>query len=323
MRALVVATAVVLATLAAPARADDTFEAKAAAAQRVHRLENVVWALTAPCDKGDDTERRQCRIVRDARVAELQATPLLVDADADAFDAGAWSAAKKSSPLVLSGCIRCAGVDVDGKTYYLTAAGTNPRFEGGKLRTDALYDNARPVTDDASAKAWAATLANAHVQLVVKLAPRSKWTADGKTGFAFDVLAYRVVAPCDGSIVIAKPASGAGEADKTKCAKPAEPAEPAVKLEKPKLEALTPSTIQQTMQPVLIAAQACYEQYGVTGRAKLRMTVSGEGAIVKYEQQGDFVGTPTGDCIDRAVKPVTFPRTQKQKNSFSYPIPLP
>jgi hypothetical protein len=321
MRALLV-TALVLAS--APAHADDTFEAKAGGAQRVHRLENVVWALTAPCDKGDDTDRRQCRIVRDARVAELQKTALLVDADADAFDAGAWSAAKKSSPLVLSGCIRCAGVDVDGKTYYLTAAGTNPRFEGGKLKTDALYDNARAFGDEASAKTWSATLANAHVELVVKLGAKSKWTADGKTGFAFDVLAYRVVAPCDGSVVIAKPASGPGETDKKQCVKPAAPAEtPAAPAEKPKLEALTPSTIQSAMQPVVTSAQACYEHFGVTGRAKLRFTVLGDGSVAKYEQQGDFVGTPTGECIDQAVKAVAFPRTQKAKNSFSYPIPLP
>jgi len=318
MRALLLLTIV---AVAPAARADDTFEAKAQGAQRVHRLENVVWALTATCDKGEDTERRQCRIVRDARVAELATTPLLVEADADAFDVGAWNAAKKSVPLQLTGCIRCAGVDVDGKTWFLTASGANPRFEAGKLKTDFIYDNARPATDGAAATAWAKSLANARVQLVVKVPAKPRWTADGKTGFALDVLAFRVVAPCDGSVVLAKPASGAIEADKKQCVAVAP--EPAAAPEPPKLDALSPGLIEETMHPVMLAARMCYERFGVTGKARLRLTVTGDGAVAKYEQQGEFVGTPTGECIDKAAKAIAFPRAKKPKTAFTYPIALP
>ena len=104
------------------AHADDTFEAKAANAQRIRHLENVVWALTAPCDAGDDTQQRQCRTRATRAQAELIGTTLLVDADIDAFDVGAWSAQKKSVPVTLSSCIRCGGVDLDGKTWFIVGA---------------------------------------------------------------------------------------------------------------------------------------------------------------------------------------------------------
>ena len=45
MRALVI-----LALLATPAFADDTFEAKADGAQRIKHIDDVVWAFTAACD---------------------------------------------------------------------------------------------------------------------------------------------------------------------------------------------------------------------------------------------------------------------------------
>jgi hypothetical protein len=326
-----VIAAVVLA--AAPvAHADDSFESLAQAARPVHHLENVVWALTAACDRGEDTERRQCRLVRDARLAELTATTLLVDADADAFDADAWSPTRKSVALRLSGCIRCAGVEVDGKLWFVTASGTNPRFEDGKLRTDLFYDNGRRFGDQSAAAAWLKSVDTARVQLVVKVPTQSRWTADGKSGLALEVLAYRVVVPCDGSVAIAKPASGPAVADKKQCAPPAAaaPEAPAAgapdapaAAETPVAEALTSAIIDDAMHPVIAAAQACYAQHAVTGRAVLRLTVVADGSISRYEQQGDFVGTPTGDCIDHAARAVMFPRSKKAKSSFAFPIALP
>src|SRR5258706_14480356 len=111
MRKLVLLIVVTLTTTTASA--DDTFETKAQGAQRIKRIENLVWSLTAPCEAGDDTQRRQCRRVRDVRAAEVSGSTLLVDADADAFDASVWSAAKQSVAITLASCIRCRGVDLD------------------------------------------------------------------------------------------------------------------------------------------------------------------------------------------------------------------
>ncbi len=311
-------TAIAILVLAAGvARADETFEAKAGGAQRVRRIENLVWALTAPCDQGDDTEQRQCRIVRDRRAGELVGQTLLVDADKDAFSVGAFDAQKKSAALALAGCVRCSGVEIDGKTWYVVAGG--PKLDGGGVHGAALGSTARPFADDVAAKAFATKVANARVQLLVKVPAKAKWAEGGKQGVTLDVVGWRVIAPCDGSIVVANPPSQAVEPDKKACgpiasAKPAEDA--------PKLDALSSSAIKDAMKPVVADANRCFNKFGVAGTAKLKLTVTGDGAITKYEQQGDFANTPTGECIDKAIEKAAFPRTKKPQTSFMYPIQL-
>jgi hypothetical protein len=212
--ALLVALLMSISTLA---HADDSFEAKAQGAKRVQHLDSVVWALTATCDAGDDTQQRQCRHVRDARLAELAGATLLVDGEHDAFQVGNWSQAKKSIPMTLSACIRCGGVEVEGKTWYIVALGMPFHFEGGKLKAGTFHDNARTFPDEGSATAWAKAAAHARVQLLAKIPPKPRWTESGKTGIALDVVAYRVYTPCDGAIVTSNPPSGPAEADKNQC----------------------------------------------------------------------------------------------------------
>ena len=140
----------------------------------------------------------------------------------------------------------------------------------------------------------------------------------GKQGLAFDILAFRVVA-CDGSVILSNPQSGPAEAANKSCGttvgtKPSE--------EGPKAETLSMTMIKDSLKPVVLAGQQCYSQFAVAGNAKLKLTVNGDGTVAKYEQQGDFVGTPTGDCIDKAMKNVSFPRTKKPQTSFTFPLQL-
>jgi hypothetical protein len=300
MKAVIAALLLVAAT----AHADDTFEAKAQGAQRVKRIENVVWALTATCAKGDDTENRQCRHVRDTRAAELAGSTLLVDGDADAFDIAAFDAKKKSISLSLSPCIRCAGVDVDGKAWVVNGGATGTK----------LYDNAKQFSDATAAKAWVKAIGNARVQFLVKLPAKP---VDGKT-VKLDIVGYRVISPCDGTVVVANPPSGAAEADKLACrAVAAEPAQGAP------VDQLTPAVVTEAMKPVVDASKACFDKSGVAGKAKLKLTITSDGYISRYEQQGDFVNTPTGSCIDKALEKAKFPASAKPKTTISYPINLP
>ena len=292
---------------ATPAFADDTFEAKASGAQRLGRVESLVWAFTAPCDGGDDTQQRQCRKVRDTRVAELAGATLLVDADKDAFDVGAWNGQKKSVALSLKSCIRCAGVELGGKTYVVAGAGE------GKL-----YDNAKQFPDETAAKAFTKAVANARIQLIVKVPAKPKTVVGGKPAVTLDVLGYRVISPCDGSIVLASPKSGPVEADKKQCAAIA-----AGNASAPEVDVLTSSVISGAMKPVVEAANACFAKFGVSGKAKLKLTIGSDGSVTTYDQQGDFVSTPTGQCIDGAVTKASFPRSKKAKTSISFPIKLP
>jgi len=187
------------------AHADDTFEQRAAQAKRLVHLDEVLWAATASCDKGDDTLQRQCRRVRQATLDAHAGALVLVDGEPEAFEIGAWSAAKKSLPLRLAACVRCKPVDVDGKKLRVAPA-----------KAAALYDAAKQFPDEPAAVAWA-KLAKAHrVELLVKL-PDKRWPAAGGT-LTVDVVGYRVIAACDGSILAASPPSQPVAPDKKACA---------------------------------------------------------------------------------------------------------
>jgi hypothetical protein len=193
----------------------DTFETHAQSAVRIRHVDDLVWALTATCDNGDDVQQRQCRHLRDRKAKALLASTILVEGEASAFDIGKWNAAKKSVPLALTACVRCGGVELDGRTFYIT--GAQPRLEGGKVRAAVLYDNARPFPDEAAATAWTKSLRQVRVELVAKIPDKRKLPLAGKAGLVLEIVAWRVVSPCDGSIVIASPDSGPVAPDKQAC----------------------------------------------------------------------------------------------------------
>lgn len=316
----VLVVAVAVATSAA--RADD-FETRARTALRIAHVEDVVWAMTASCDKGDDVQQRQCKIVRDRRAQVLAASTLLVDGDADALELGAWSSAKKSLPVMLTGCVRCNGVDVDGHTWFVTS--TAPKTDRSKVRAANLYDNARQIADEASANAWKTTAANSRFELIVK-APRKQQIGD-KNAVTFDVVAWRVVNACDGNVVISSIPSGVAPGDKRACAKTSGgggagdvgggtvPADTTP-------DALTPAMVQDGMRPVVAAARACFDRMKVAGRTKLELTITADGTVVKHEMIGDFIGTPTGKCIDEAINKANFAKTKKPTTKIGYPLVL-
>jgi len=202
-----------------PVRADDSFETVAAAAERVRAIDDVVWALVAPCDRGDDTERRSCRQVRDAAATRLAGKTLLVTADAGAFRVSAWDAKKRSVAVTVEGCIRCGGVSIDGASWLVTGDPGAPAIEAGKARPALLLETARTFKDEDAAKAWAAAVASARVELIVKVGPTPVWHQAGKDGVALEAIGYRVTTLCDGLVIAASPPSGSVPPDKKSCAK--------------------------------------------------------------------------------------------------------
>ncbi len=320
MRTHLVAAVALICSMAPRAHAEDTFEARAKDGVRIRRLDDLVWALTAACDKGDDVQQRQCRQIRDRKLKALAGATLVLDGDADAFELGRWNAAKKSVSVTLSACVRCGGVELEGRTWHLMGSGTPPRFEGGKLRAGTLHDNARAFSDEASATAWIKSLKSHGVQLLVKVPDKRRFQVSGKDGLQLDIVGWRVINPCDGSIVIASPASGSVAPDKQACN--ADGGGASSGAGGAGADALTPAMVQDAMKPVVDAANACFERLGVAGKAKLDVTINGDGTVARFDQSGDFEGTPTGECISSAMRKVEFPRTKKPKTKIGYPIVL-
>jgi len=296
----------------------DSFEAKAQGAIRITRTDDLVWALTAACDKGDDVQQRQCRTTRDQKAKQVTGTTLLLDGDGQAFDIGKWNAAKKSIPVLLTACVRCGGVDVDGTPWFVMGAGT-PRWDGGKLRAGTLYDNARGFADERAATTWATAMRNAKFQLVVKVPAeeKRKFAVAGKSGLALDVVAWRVINPCDGAIVISSVPSAPVEPDRKACTQAG-----GIVIPPNGADALTPAMVSEVMKPVSAASRACFVKYKMSGKTKLEITILADGTVEKLEQKGDFDGTPTAKCIDDAMTGVMFPRTKKPKTKIGYPISL-
>ena len=314
---------------ATPARADDTksFESLAKDADALSRADvaGLVWALTATCNDGDELTQRQCKAARDTRAAVVREATFVVEGDGTAFVLGAYKADTKSAPITLRGCIACAE-PVGG--LYIVSSKAAPSFKGATAEAAVVHETARAFKDEASAKRWATRVPQLRVEFVVKIAAASggMWDRDGKKGLALDVLAFRVFDPCDGGIVCASPPSDKGPTDSRTCGESVVEGEPKAdepKADEPALPAqLDAKDIKNAMKTVVEAAKGCFDTYGVAGAGKMVYSVGGDGSILTYEQIGDFVDTPTGKCIDKAAKAVTFPKSKKKKFGFSYPLTL-
>jgi len=193
------ALALVLVLVSASAHADE--------ARRVVHVDELVWAETATCDKGDDIQRRQCKRVRDAWLAAHAGALLLVDGEPEAFEIGAWNITKKSLAIKLAGCIRCKPIEVDGRKLRIRPARPGP-----------LYDDAKAFPDEAAAVAWAKLAKTRRVEVIVKLPDKRVPVSGG--ALALEVAGYRVIAACDGSILVASPPSPAAAPDPKACGTP-------------------------------------------------------------------------------------------------------
>ncbi len=301
--------------------APQTFEQLAQGAAPLANIDSLVWAMTATCTSGDDLAQRQCRLVRDAVVTELTSRPLLVDV-AEAFTVGAWDVNKKSAPMSLRGCLSCDGIEVDGTRWYVTGSldgkyGSGPKIGKDGASGGVLHETARTFRDDAAAVEWQTAVGpRLRTQLLVSVPGSPTWENNGKSGITVKILGYRVYDACDGTITSSLPAASAGPKDKAACA----PTAAATASTEVLPASLTAPVISAAMAPAKTAAMACYDDYGVAGEAQLKLGITGEGSVFSVEQKGDFVGTPTGACVDAAVRKLTFPRTSKAKAWITYPI---
>jgi hypothetical protein len=80
------------------------------------------------------------------------------------------------------------------------------------------------------------------------------------------------------------------------------------------------SDIVKGMMGVMPKTRACYDQYKVPGTANVNIKVDPSGRVDSADVTGKFAGTPTGDCVAKAVKTARFPASDGL--TFPYPIPL-
>ena len=80
------------------------------------------------------------------------------------------------------------------------------------------------------------------------------------------------------------------------------------------------SDIVKGMMGIMPKTKACYDQFKVPGTASVNVKVDSSGHVESANVTGKFGGTPTGECVEKAVKTAKFPPSDGL--AFPYPIPL-
>jgi hypothetical protein len=297
-----------------PASYDD--QAMAAALVGAPELEGLVWAATAACADGDELARRQCRAVRDARLQRGRTGVLRVTGDRGALELGAWDGAGQGLPIIVRGCVACAAaIDVGGAPRHLATVDGPPVIDGGVLRGAVVHRSTRLFSGEAAAERWRVEVGPRLVtELLVRL-PAAGAPRPGSDPVAIDVVGFRVHDPCSGAVIVSSAPADPVRADPGRCGKaPVKPAKTAVP------EQLSTADIREALAPAEAAARACFERYGVAGAARFRISIADTGAVLAVTQEGEFVDTPTGACIEVGVKAARFARTRRARQSVTYPI---
>lgn len=85
-------------------------------------------------------------------------------------------------------------------------------------------------------------------------------------------------------------------------------------------ERLSNSDIRTGMSSVRPRVQACNAQYRVPGTVNLNITIARTGKIQSAVVTQKFAGTPTGSCVEKAVKGASFPKFSGPPMTIDYPF---
>jgi len=76
----------------------------------------------------------------------------------------------------------------------------------------------------------------------------------------------------------------------------------------------------RAMQGVTPRVRECFNQYKVPGTAMVKVTVARGGRVSSASVSGKFGGTPTGTCVESAVRSARFPPVEAYV--FDFPFAL-
>jgi hypothetical protein len=65
----------------------------------------------------------------------------------------------------------------------------------------------------------------------------------------------------------------------------------------------------------------CYDQFKMTGMAMVHVTIGASGKVIRSTVNGSFLGTPTGKCVEHAVRAAIFPQSTEGA-TIDYPFML-
>lgn len=81
---------------------------------------------------------------------------------------------------------------------------------------------------------------------------------------------------------------------------------------------LSKTALVSGLNEVRPRVRACYARFAVPGTAMVNVVIAKSGRVASAAVTGKFAGTPTGACVEAAVKTARFPRS----DGFSTPYPF-
>jgi len=85
---------------------------------------------------------------------------------------------------------------------------------------------------------------------------------------------------------------------------------------------LSRKQVSDGMQPVKSQIAACFAKLKVPGTADVKLTIEGTGRVGSVVVRGAFAKTPSGACVEEAVKSATFPAFDGAPMTLDYPFTL-
>jgi hypothetical protein len=320
--------------VAAPVRAEgkpepaqqkgpSTFEQALEVAEPAGNLTDRFDPLFAECKRDDDLEARQCATVRDATLAKLQTGIYVALGDESSLTWTPWTAQEKQLGLELHGCLACGKplqLGEPAKPRFVTTRVPKAIKAGKAVGLDVGFYNVSLPDQGAAARFAKQTMPHLATQFVFRIGP--VWKSGGGDnawqGVTFVPLGQRVFDRCTGKVYASeppstKPAEAVGGGDCPAKAPVVEEALP---------EQLAREQVSATMRTVEGKVHFCYLTHKQEGTISVRLVLDGASGIEGLQVGAPFDGTPSGECVKKALKEATFGHFTGEKMTIIYPFML-
>ena len=74
------------------------------------------------------------------------------------------------------------------------------------------------------------------------------------------------------------------------------------------------------MNGVKPKVQACYNEFKQQGMAMVNVVIGKNGKVSSATVSGKFAGTPTGACVEKAVKSASFPPSEGLTTPYPFQL---
>jgi hypothetical protein len=341
--AALVALAALLGLPAAARGAKQTFESVQKKSEKIYsfkHLKSILRPFVATCTRKKKQYRRLfCMALNERLKAQHQTKTYRITREPSA--AGPLIVKFKARPkptmeIQIKGCLTCKeplldrkGGNISDARFFLFKVPKEIKIRRGKV----LYDLGDididvirvPLPKGTTRKKFKAEILP-HLRLDLVFRPVAGVTKVGKRFkygvINFELVAHRAYHKCKGKLYsVAPKMAGKFVVDKNDLSCPQNQPKKAV------ARAKLPSTLPQgkvkaLMELVSGDLQACYEQYGVGGQVPTDIVVSPIGKVKHVKVVGKLANTPTGKCVERLVKNISFPKFSGDDARLQWPFAL-